>query len=300
LKKKKKFNLKFKLNQKNKLLYFKLIRSKLLKKIYQNKEKSGGLMLKGYFKKNKKNFPLITIVMPNYKSKYFFKSLNSVINQVYKNIEIIIIDGNSGNNTTKILKKYNDKIDLWISENDKGMWHAWNKGLKLARGEYVGIVDSSNVLFKNATNILAKYIIKYPKLDFICGSVKKDGKLYAGFKPDKIHRHFNVIPSSVVGFFIKNKSLKKTGYLNLKYKIQTDQDLLYRMIVKHKFVGLNTKSSEVFGDLGNSGFSKKHGFFKILLNEIIIRTKNKQNILAVSYMIIGRIVMKSLNFFVKL
>ena len=257
-------------------------------------------MLKGYFKKNKKNFPLITIVMPNYKSKYFFKSLNSVINQVYKNIEIIIIDGNSGNNTTKILKKYNDKIDLWISENDKGMWHAWNKGLKLARGEYVGIVDSSNVLFKNATNILAKYIIKYPKLDFICGSVKKDGKLYAGFKPDKIHRHFNVIPSSVVGFFIKNKSLKKTGYLNLKYKIQTDQDLLYRMIVKHKFVGLNTKSSEVFGDLGNSGFSKKHGFFKILLNEIIIRTKNKQNILAVSYMIIGRIVMKSLNFFVKL
>ena len=300
MKKKKKFNLKFKLNQKNKLLYFKLIRSKLLKKIYQNKEKSGGLMLKGYFKKNKKNFPLITIVMPNYKSKYFFKSLNSVINQVYKNIEIIIIDGNSGNNTTKILKKYNDKIDLWISENDKGMWHAWNKGLKLARGEYVGIVDSSNVLFKNATNILAKYIIKYPKLDFICGSVKKDGKLYAGFKPDKIHRHFNVIPSSVVGFFIKNKSLKKTGYLNLKYKIQTDQDLLYRMIVKHKFVGLNTKSSEVFGDLGNSGFSKKHGFFKILLNEIIIRTKNKQNILAVSYMIIGRIVMKSLNFFVKL
>ena len=300
MKKKKKINLKFKLNQKNKLLYFKLIRSKLLKKIYQNKEKSGGLMLKGYFKKNKKNFPLITIVMPNYKSKYFFKSLNSVINQVYKNIEIIIIDGNSGNNTTKILKKYNDKIDLWISENDKGMWHAWNKGLKLARGEYVGIVDSSNVLFKNATNILAKYIIKYPKLDFICGSVKKDGKLYAGFKPDKIHRHFNVIPSSVVGFFIKNKSLKKTGYLNLKYKIQTDQDLLYRMIVKHKFVGLNTKSSEVFGDLGNSGFSKKHGFFKILLNEIIIRTKNKQNILAVSYMIIGRIVMKSLNFFVKL
>ena len=85
--------------------------------------------------------------MPNYKSKYFSKSLHSVINQVYKNLEIIVIDGNSGKTTTEILKKYNNKIDLWISENDKGMWHAWNKGLKLARGEYVGIVDSSNFFY---------------------------------------------------------------------------------------------------------------------------------------------------------
>ena len=171
--KKKKINFISKKNQKNNLLYSRLIKSKSLKKIYQDKERSGGLMLKGYFKKNEKNNPLISIVMPNYKSKYFFKSLHSVINQVYKNLEIIIIDGNSGKTTIDILKKYNNKIDLWISENDKGMWHAWNKGLKLARGEYVGIVDSSNFLFKNATKILAKYIIKYPKLDFICGSVKK-------------------------------------------------------------------------------------------------------------------------------
>ena len=68
------------------------------------------------------------------------------------------------------------------------------------------------------------------------------------------------------------------------------------MIVKHKFIGLNTKGSEVFGDLGNSGFSKKHGFFQILLNEIVIRTNNKQNIFAISYMVIGRIIIKSLNF----
>ena len=79
--------------------------------------------------------------MPNYKSKKLLNSLNSVLNQSYKNIEIIVIDGNSGSSTVKILKNFNNKLDLWISENDGGMWDAWNKGFKLANGRFVGIVE---------------------------------------------------------------------------------------------------------------------------------------------------------------
>lgn len=268
--------------------------------LYLNKKKIGGLMMSGRFKKSQRNTPLISIVMPNYKSKMLSKSLNSLFNQSYKNLEIIVIDGSSGENTIKILNKYNNKIDLWISENDEGMWHAWNKGLKLARGDFVGVVDSSNTLYKNAIKILVKYITRYPNADFICGAIKKDGKLYAGYKPEKIYKHFNVIPSSVVSLFIKNRSLKKTGYLNLKYKIQTDQDLIYRMIVKHKFVGINTKATEVFGDLGFSGFSKRHSFFKILMNEINIRVKNNQNYLIILFIVIGRPFVKLINYFKKL
>ena len=253
-------------------------------------------MLKKIFKKDFHQNPLISIIMPNYKSKKLSSSIMSVLNQSYKNIELIVIDGNSGSSTIKVLNDFKNKLDLWISENDKGMWDAWNKGFKLANGRFVGVVDSSNKLYPKAMEILSGYIKKNPKIDFICGTVKKDGRLYGGLKADKISTKFNIIPSSVVGFFIKKSSLKKVGYLNLKYKIQADYDLLYRMIVKHKLKGINTTGEEIFGDLGDSGFSKKHNFFDTLSNEIRIRNDNRQNKLVLLYIILGKSLTKVFNF----
>ena len=272
-------------------------KNKFLNNLINNKKiKKGGLMTRGVFKKNKYKSPLISIIMPNYKSPTIIKSINSVLKQKYKNIEIIIVDGNSGGSTLNKLKKFNNKVDLWVSEKDDGMWDAWNKGFKLANGQYVGIVDSSNVLYKNAINILVKYINKYPKVDFICGTVIKDNRVFGGYNPEIIYRSLNIIPSSVVGFYVKNNSLKKTGYLNLNYKIQTDQELLYRMVVKHKFKGIHTRGNEIFGNLGNSGYSTQHNFFKILKNEAKIRFNNNQNIFMIIIIILGRIYKKIFKF----
>lgn len=261
-------------------------------KIKKNVKQSGGLRKKHKFKKTKKNFPLISVIMPNFKSKTLTKSIKSVLNQKYKNVELLVIDGASGSTTIKVLRKFNNKIDYWISEKDKGMWDAWNKGYKLAKGDFVGVVDSSNILYSNAMSILSKYIINNPKLDFVCGTVIKDGKILGGYNPEKIFRNFNIIPSSVVGFFIKRSSLKKVGYLNINYKIQSDYDLLYRMIVKHKLKGTHTKGTEIFGNLGDSGFSKKDTFIKKLISEVSIRLNNKQNILSILYLILGRSIMR--------
>ncbi len=271
------------------------MKKKELKKKFSKKAKLGGLWLKSFQKKDEEKFPLISIIMPNFKSKNLEDSIKSVLKQSYKNVELILVDGDSGNKTIKILKRYNNKIDFWISEKDKGMWDAWNKGFKLANGRFVGIVDSSNKLYPNAMKILSLYIMKDENLDFVCGTVKKDGRLYGGFNPKKIFRKFDIIPSSVVGFFIKRSSLKKVGYLNLKYKIQADYDLLYRMIVKHNLKGTHSSGKEVFGDLGNSGFSKKHSFWKVLSNEIIIRNDNGQNKFVLLYIIIGRSLRKLFN-----
>ena len=276
------------------------MKKKELKRKFSKKAKLGGLWLRSLKKKDKKEFPLISIIMPNFKSKNLEDSIKSVLKQRYKNIELIIVDGDSGNKTIKTLKKYNNKIDFWISEKDKGMWDAWNKGLKLATGRFVGIVDSSNKLYPNAMKTLSNYIKKYQNLDFVCGTVKKDGRIYAGFNPKKITIKFNIIPSSVVGFYIKKSSLKKVGYLNLKYKIQADYDLLYRMIVKHNLKGIHSSGDEVFGDLGESGFSKKHNFWKVLSNEIIIRNDNGQNKLVLLYIIVGRSLRKFFNILFRL
>lgn len=268
------------------------MKKKELKRKFSKKARLGGLWLRSFKKKDKKKFPLISIIMPNFKSKNLEDSIKSVLKQSYKNVELILVDGDSGNKTIKILKRYNNKIDFWISEKDKGMWDAWNKGFKVAKGEFVGVVDSSNILYINAMSILSKYIIKNPKLDFVCGTVIKDGKILGGYNPEKIFRKFNIIPSSVVGFFIRRSSLKKVGYLNLNYKIQSDYDLLYRMIVKHKLKGINTKGAEIFGNLGDSGYSKKDSFIKKLISEVIIRVNNKQNIFSILYLILGRSIMK--------
>jgi len=251
---------------------------------------------KGLFKiHSKKNYPLISIIMPNYKSKSLKKAIMSVLNQSYKNIELIVIDGDSGKSATNILKKLNNKINFWVSEKDRGMWDAWNKGFKLSKGDYVGVVDSSNILYKNAIKTLSKYIKRYPNIDFFCGTIKKEGKIIGGYNPKEIYKKLNIIPSSVVGFYIKKKSLEKVGYLNLKYKIQADYDLLYRMIVKKKLKGMHTSGREVFGNLGNSGFSKKHNFYKKLFNELQIRIDNNQNFFILIYILIGRTLMHFFN-----
>ena len=253
---------------------------------------SGGLRYKGLFKNPIKDYPLISIIMPNFKEKNLLNALSSISIQNYENLELIVIDGNSGHETTSILKEKDDEIDIWISENDNGLWDAWNKGFKLARGDFVGIVDSSNVLYENSMNILKNYIVKNKEIDFICGTVKKGSKIYSGFRPHDIRKQFNIIPSSVVGFYIKRKSLKKVGLLNLKYKIQSDYDLIYRMIVTHNLKGIRTKSDEVFGSSGDGGFSTKHGFFKALFNELKIRLDNNQSLIFLIYIFFGRTFMK--------
>jgi len=122
----------------------------------KNKILFGGMRYRGYFKNSISNYPLISIIMPNYKEKNLSKAIKSILDQKYENLELIIIDGDSGPDTVKILKNNNNNIDLWISEKDKGLWDAWNKGFKLARGDYVGIVDSSNLLYNKSMNVLRK------------------------------------------------------------------------------------------------------------------------------------------------
>ena len=224
-------------------------------------------------------FPLVSIIMPNFNENNLSRSIDSILNQEYQNIELIIIDGESGNETNEILKKYGDDIDIWISEKDNNLWDAWNKGFLLARGDYVGIVDSSNILYPNSINILKKYFKENSEIDFLCGTIKKDNKVYMGYRPNDIYKQFNIIPSTVVGFYIKLTSLKKVGLLNIQYKFQSDYDWLYRIIVTQKMKGKSTKAEEIFGDLGKSNFSTKFSFFSTIINELKIRFHNKQSII---------------------
>ena len=128
-----------------------------------------------------------------------------------------------------------------------------------------------------ALEILKKYILEYPKVDFFFGAVKKHwGTLY-GYKPYKIYWSWGFYSSHSTGFFIKSQAAKKVGLYNLKYKYSSDYDYFFRMIVKNKLKGIGTKKNEVFGNFRRGGYSSKTKFLDHFMEEIKIRVDNRQN-----------------------
>ena len=208
----------------------------------ENVIEHGGNRVKKLFKESKKDNPLITIITTVLNGeKYLEESIQSLHNQNYSNIEHIVIDAGSKDNSLNIIKKYDDKIDYWCQKKDKGIYDGFNLGMKLAKGDYIGFLNSDDIYTNNAFDHLLKYIKNYPDKDFIFGSVKKHWGVLHGYKPKKISYSWGFYSSHSTGFFIKLQSAKKVGLYNLKYKYSSDYDYFYRMIVKCKLQGIGTK-----------------------------------------------------------
>jgi len=268
---------------------------------FQNKKFNKNLIIKKFnsqsggkrFKKTKidKKFPLISIITIVYNnSLHIQKTLNSIFNQKYQNLELIVIDGGSTDNTLNIIKQNNNKIDFWISEKDKGIYDAFNKGMTFCRGDYLGFVNSDDILKPNALKILVKYIRKNPEADFFFGAVKKHWGVLYGYKPWKIHFSWGFYSSHSTGFFIKKNSAEIVGNYNLKYKYSADYDYFFRMIVKNKMKGIATKKEELFGIFNRGGFSSRVKFIDHFKEEIRIRNDNGQSKIILALIIIYKVI----------
>jgi len=219
------------------------------------------------------------------------KTILSVLSQNYENLEYIIVDGGSEDDTVNVIKKYASKLHYWeINKNDKGIYDGFNRGMELANGDIIGIINSGDVYTENAFKYLLNYYESFPKVDFFFGSVKKHYGVLHGYKPNKIKYSWGFYTSHSTGFFIKKTTFKKVGFYNLKYKISSDYDYFYRMIVKHKLRGIASQKNELFGIFARGGYSSKFTFFERTLEELQIRKDNNQHIVSIIIIFIIKII----------
>jgi glycosyltransferase involved in cell wall biosynthesis len=230
----------------------------------------------------------ISIITPTFNSeKYLERCIKSIWSQDYNNIEHIIIDGDSNDETKNIIKKYQNNKTILISEKDDGIWDAMNKGLKISSGDIVGFLNSDDYYYPDAIRTVVKYF-NNNNIDFLFATTQKY-KLMYGYKPWKIRFSFGFYTSHSVGFFINRERHLKIGFYNTKY-FSADLDFFYKMIVKFKLKGVATKKNEVLGKFQSGGFSSKVNFLDHLKDLNKIRIDNGQNVYYVNLIFFYKII----------
>lgn len=210
----------------------------------------------------------VSIITINYNNKVGLqKTINSVINQSFKNIEFILVDGNSTDGSKELLQKNQEHFTHWISEPDHGIYHAMNKGIRIATGDYLLFLNSGDyladeqVLDKTARTIDGTYDIYYG--DIIFERTKGSSKVIF---PEKLSFNFFVTDNlSHQATFIKRKLFDKFFYYNEGFRIASDWEFMIYAICKRNssYKHLNLLVT-IYDGTGLSSNSANH---KILYEE---------------------------------
>jgi glycosyltransferase involved in cell wall biosynthesis len=178
------------------------------------------------------NNPLISVITVVYNGAATLEqTMLSVISQTYNNIEYIIIDGGSTDGTIDIIKKYEKHLAYWVSEPDKGIYNAMNKGIGKCNGTLIGIVNSDDWYESNTVEIIVnKYRSENNAEGIYYGFLKiwKEGKEHA------IRRFHHNFPKEHMiqhpTWFVAKSIYDKFGKFDDSYKIAGDFDLFQRMV----------------------------------------------------------------------
>jgi glycosyltransferase involved in cell wall biosynthesis len=176
------------------------------------------------------NNPLISIITVVYNgASTLEQTILSVINQTYKNIEYIIIDGGSTDGTVDIIKKYEKHLAYWVSEPDKGIYDAMNKGIKKANGELIGLINSDDWYEQDAIYNVVSEFNKIKTIGIYCGNMKIiNGNREIYRKNKKIKKIVAAMIINHPACFVHNEIYKKLNFFDTNYSIAADFDFMLR------------------------------------------------------------------------
>jgi len=178
--------------------------------------------------------PKISIITVVYNGeKHLGQTIQSVINQNYENLEYIIIDGGSTDGTLDIVKKYEEHIDYWVSEADEGIYDAMNKGISVAKGDYIAFLNADDWYRSNTLKIISYHILKYKK-EYFFGNIDfyKNEKYQSTWFP-KPKKYKRAMPIYHPALFVKSEILKNNKF-DTSYEIIADYKLIIELILKNK------------------------------------------------------------------
>lgn len=192
----------------------------------------GGLSYKGIRKTSASGKPLISVVSVCLNDREGLeKTIKSVINQVYDNIEFLIVDGGSYDGSTDVIKKYAEFIDYWVSEPDGGIYFGMNKGIKKASGKWIIFMNSGDTFYSCSTvgNVVEK-------MDKIADVVYGDhiyrkieyGDLHLRRKAGRLKDLWKGMVFCHQAMFTKSSILKEKGF-DCNYKVLADYDLILKL-----------------------------------------------------------------------
>ena len=197
------------------------------------------------------------------------KTIKSVINQPYVNVQYIIIDGGSTDKTLEIVNKYKDKIDIVLSETDYGLYHAMNKGLELATGDVIGMINADDYYYPD---IFQDVIESFKDVDLdtniFFGDMFHNGQTISGWRPKSLKiGAFGAHPS----MFVPQAVYKKIGLYKLHYKILSDYDFMYRAFNIYNIQPIYLPKLTAFF---NTGGLASRNIFRSYTEEMIIKVDN--------------------------
>ncbi len=181
---------------------------------------------------NKK--PIVSIITIVYNGfDEIEKTILSIINQNFVNFEYIVIDGGSSDGTQSIIEKYIDSIDFYISENDEGIYHAMNKGILKATGDWLNFMNAGDTFFNDnvLTNVFNKKLT-FSKLSLIYGYNYNEGNINKPYSLEVLKK--GIIMGNHQSMFFNKTLLGSELVYDLKYPIYADYELVNRMFLKYK------------------------------------------------------------------
>lgn len=237
----------------------------------------------------KKILPRISIITPSFNQGRFIKqTIDSVLNQDYPNLEYIVMDGGSTDDTLSILKSYGNRI-IWESKKDKGQSEAINKGLKLATGEIVAYLNSDDTYAPNTLLTIGQYFLEHSKTMWLTGDYSivdannKKIQSYVSLYKRLLRRTSSFSLLCIANYIIQpstfwRRSLfKEVGYFNESLRYCMDYDFWMRIIQKYP-LAVSSRSFSLFRIHGASKggiqykkqFEEEHQVMENYTNNVLL------------------------------